>query len=117
MSVLRDFVLLQGSRRIDQRGAANRDTYHRTFNGIELAATKRLKHRWMGRFGVSWNRAREFFDDPSKAVVDPTPITVEPRVNGSLLTVPTAGSGKSQIYLTLSSYQLTANGSTRVRGG
>ena len=30
-----------------------------TFNGIEIAATKRLKNRWMGRFGFSWNqRAR-----------------------------------------------------------
>ena len=89
---------------------ANRDGYHKTFNGIELAATKRLKNRWMGRFGFSWNRAREYFDDPSTAVVDPTPITAEPRVDGALVTVPTAGSGKSQIYLTLPSYQFTANG-------
>jgi Carboxypeptidase regulatory-like domain/TonB-dependent Receptor Plug Domain len=89
---------------------ANRDGYHKTFNGIELAATKRLKNRWMGRFGFSWNTAREYFDDPSTSIVDPTPITLDPRVNGSLVTVPTAGSGKSQIYLTLPSYQFTANG-------
>jgi hypothetical protein len=89
---------------------ANRDGYHKTFNGIELAATKRLKNRWMGRFGFSWNKAREYFDDPATSIVDPTPITLDPRVNGSLVTVPTAGSGKSQIYLTLPSYQFTANG-------
>ncbi len=64
----------------------------------------------MGRFGFSWNRAREYFDDPSTSIVDPTPITADPRVNGGLVTVPTAGSGKSQIYLTLPSYQFTANG-------
>lgn len=89
---------------------ANREGYHKTFNGLELAATKRLSNRWMARFGYSWNRAREYFDDPSKAIVDPTPITADPRVDGGLVTVPTAGSGKSQIYLTLPTYQFTANG-------
>ncbi|HMC75987.1 MAG TPA: TonB-dependent receptor [Vicinamibacterales bacterium] len=89
---------------------ANRDGYHRTFNGIELAATKRLKNRWMGRFGFSWNRAREYFDDPSTSIVDPTPLTADPQSNGGIVTVPTAGSGKSQIYLTLPSYQFAANG-------
>ena len=89
---------------------ANRDGYHRTFNGLELAATKRLRNRWMARLGFSWNRSREYFDDPSTSIVDPTPITVDPQVNGGLVTVPTAGSGKSQIYLTLPSYQFSANG-------
>jgi hypothetical protein len=89
---------------------ANRDGYHRTFNGLEIAATKRLANRWMGRFGFSWNRSREYFDDPSTSIVDPTPLTSDPQVNGGLVTVPTAGSGKSQIYLTLPRYQFTANG-------
>ncbi|HYT69578.1 MAG TPA: TonB-dependent receptor [Vicinamibacterales bacterium] len=89
---------------------ANRDGYHRSFNGVEFAATKRLSNRWMGRFGYSWNRSREYFDDPSKSIVDPTPLTSDPLRNGGLVTVPTAGSGKSQIYLTLPSYQFTANG-------
>jgi hypothetical protein len=64
----------------------------------------------MGRFGYSWNRSREYFDDPSRSIVDPTPLTADPQFNGGLVTVPTAGSGKSQIYLTLPTYQLTANG-------
>lgn len=89
---------------------ANREGYYRVFNGLELSATKRLSNRWMGRFGFSWNRAREYFDDPSKSIVDPTPLTADPQVNGGLVTVPTTGSGKSQIYLTLPSYQFTANG-------
>jgi hypothetical protein len=89
---------------------ANRKGYHRTFNGLELSATKRLSNRWMGRFGFSWNRSREYFDDPSQSIVDPTPLTADPQVNGGIVTVPTAGSGKSQIYLTLPSYQFTANG-------
>jgi hypothetical protein len=89
---------------------ANRKGYHRTFNGLEVAATKRLANRWMGRFGFSWNRDREYFDDPSQSIVDPTPLASDPHVNGGLVTVPTTGSGKSQIYLTLPTYQFMANG-------
>ena len=96
---------------------ANRDGYHRSFNGLELAATKRLRNNWMARFGFAWNRSREYFDDPSTAIVDPTPITVDPLANGGLVTVPTTGSGKSQIYLTLPSYQFSANGYYQWRWG
>jgi hypothetical protein len=88
----------------------NRKGYHRGFNGLEIAATKRLSNRWMGRFAYSWNRAREYFDDPSTSIIDPTPLTSDPLVNGGLFTVPTAGSGKSQIYLTAPTYQFVANG-------
>jgi hypothetical protein len=89
---------------------SNREGYHRSFNGLEVSATKRLANRWMGRFGFSWNSETEYFDDPSKSIVDPTPLTSDPLVNGGTVTVPTAGSGKSQIYLTLPKYQFIANG-------
>jgi hypothetical protein len=89
---------------------SNREGYHQTFNGLELAATKRLANRWMSRVAFSWNDHKEYFDDPSRSIVDPTPITADPRINGAVVTVPTAGSGKSQIYLTLPKYQLAANG-------
>jgi hypothetical protein len=95
----------------------NRKGYHRSFTGLELAATKRLRNNWMARLGFSWNRAREHFDDPATAIVDPTPITVDPLVNGGLFTVPTTGSGKSQIYMTLPSYQFSANGFYQWRWG
>jgi hypothetical protein len=96
---------------------ANRDGYHRTYNGLELAATKRLRNNWMARFGFSWNRSREYFDDPATSIVDPTPLTVDPQVHGGLVTVPTTGSGKSQIYMTLPSYQFVANGYYQWRWG
>jgi hypothetical protein len=89
---------------------SNRKGYHRTFNGLELSATKRLSQHWMGRFGFSWNHDREYFDDPSTSIVDPTPVTADPQVHGGVVTVPTGGSGKSQIYLTLPTYQFVANG-------
>ena len=106
------YYSLQADRAPEGAGTltANRKGYHSTFNGIELAATKRLSNRWMGRFGFSWNRHREYFDDPALSISDPTPITADPQAHGGLVTVPTAGSGKSQIYLTLPAYQFTANG-------
>lgn len=82
---------------------ANRDGYHRTYNGLELAAAKRLRNNWMARFGFSWNRSREYFDDPSTSIVDPTPTTVDPQVNGGLMPVP--------------GYQFIANGFYQWRWG
>jgi hypothetical protein len=88
----------------------NRDGYHRTFNGLEVSATKRLANRWMGRFGYSWNNEREYFDNPSTAIVDPTSTLIDPHIDGGVVTRPTSGSGKSQIYMTAPRYQFIANG-------
>ena len=88
----------------------NRKGYHRTFNGVELSATKRLADRWMGRFGFSWNNEREYFDDPSTSIVDPTSTSADPHIDGGTVTRATTGSGKSQIYLTAPKYQFIANG-------
>jgi hypothetical protein len=88
----------------------NRDGYHRAFRGLEFSATKRLSNRWMGRFGFSWNNEREYIDDPSTAIVDPTSTTGDPHINGGTVTRATSGSGKSQIYLTAPKYQFIANG-------
>ena len=76
---------------------ANRDGYHQQFVGFELSATKRLSNRWMARFGFSWNSAREYLDDRATAIVDPTSSTVDPQVNGGLVTVrpPAAASRRS----------------------
>jgi hypothetical protein len=89
---------------------ANRDGYHRIFNGVEVSATKRLANRWMGRFGFSWNDEREYFEDPAKSIVDPTSTTGDPHIDGGIVTRATSGSGKSQIYLTAPKYQFIANG-------
>jgi len=39
----------------------------------------------MGRFGFSWNDEKEFFDDPSRSIVDPTPLTSDPLVNAQFI--------------------------------
>jgi hypothetical protein len=88
----------------------NRPGYHRSFQGFELAATKRLADRWMARFGFSWNDEREHFTDPSLSIQDPTPIRQAPLVDGGAVIRPTSGSGKSQVYLIVPKYQFIANG-------
>ncbi|HVZ19468.1 MAG TPA: TonB-dependent receptor, partial [Vicinamibacterales bacterium] len=88
----------------------NRAGYHRTFKGLEFSATKRLANRWMGRFAYSWNDEREFFDNPATSIVDPTSTSGDPHIDGGNVVRATAGSGKSQIYLTAPRYQIVANG-------
>ena len=69
-----------------------------------------MSNRWMGRVGFSTNTHREYFDDPSVAVQDPTPSTTWPNIQGGAYVTATSGSGKSEIYLLLPRYQLTAGG-------
>jgi hypothetical protein len=95
----------------------NREGYHRRFRGFELALTKRLANRWMGRAAFSWNDEREYFDDPALSIQDPTPTTENPLVDGGEVTRLSAGSSKSEIYLTAPKYQIIANGYFQGPGG
>ena len=88
----------------------NRPDYHQRYLGLEVQATKRMSNRWMGRVGFSTNTHREYFDDPSTAVQDPTPSTTWPNIEGGAYVTQTNGSGKSEIYLLLPRYQFTAGG-------
>jgi hypothetical protein len=98
--------------------AVNRAGYHQRYRGFEFSATKRLSHHWMGRFGFSTNDWREYFDDPSKAILDPTRAPAPsaawpfagPQVNGGVVVRSSTGSGKSGIYMVAPAYQLVANG-------
>ena len=71
----------------------------------------------MARFGFSSNKHQEFFDDPAKAIQDPTPTTGSPNVDGGLVVVASSGSGKSSIYQLLPLYQFIGTGMYQVRGG
>ena len=107
----------------------NRDGYHQRFMGIELSATKRLADRWQMRLGFSTNDHKEFFDDPATSIEDPTPVCdfapalssydsrCQPLVDGGDVLRQTAGSGKSQIFLSLPKYQFIANGMYQARWG
>lgn len=87
----------------------NRDGYTQRYNGFEVSATKRLSNRWMARFGFSTNSHREYFDSAA-AMTDPTPNPGAPNIDGGDVVRATAGSGKSNIYMVLPSYQFIANG-------
>jgi len=93
------------------------DGYHQRFLGAEVSATKRLSNRWMARFGFSSNKHQEFFDDPAKAIQDPTPGPTSPNVNGGLVVVQSGGSGKSGIYQLLPLYQFIATGMYQAPAG
>ena len=88
----------------------NRPGYHQRYLGFEVQATRQLSNRWMGRVAFSTNSHREFFDDPSLAVQDPTTSTTWPNIAGGQYVTQTSGSGKSEIYLLLPRYQFTAAG-------
>jgi hypothetical protein len=104
----------------------NRAGYHQRYWGMELSATKRLANRWMARFGFSTNDWREYFDDPSLSIIDPTKAPAlrtpnrpyaGPQIDGGLVVRKSGGSGKSNIFLVAPKYQLVANGSYEWRWG
>ena len=98
----------------------NRQGYHQRYLGFEFSATKRMSNHWMARFGFSTNDWREYFDDLSVSIVDPTrapaPAITQgrqfagPQIDGGLVVRKAAGSGKSNIYLVAPKYQFVANG-------
>jgi hypothetical protein len=86
-----------------------RKDYHQRFLGFEASAVKRMSNKWMARFGFSTNSHREYFDSPD-AIEDPTPSPASPNIDGGIVVTQTGGSGKSNIYMVLPQYQVTANG-------
>ena len=87
----------------------NRPDYYQDYLGFEIQATKRLSNRWMARVGFSSNRHTENFDGDA-ALQDPGPSTTWPNINGGAYVTATSGSGKSEIFLILPRYQLSASG-------
>ncbi|HUF24214.1 MAG TPA: TonB-dependent receptor [Vicinamibacterales bacterium] len=86
-----------------------RPDYYQRFNGLEVAATKRLSNRWMARFGFSTNSHREYFDSLG-AMTDPTPSAGSPNKSGGHVLRQSGGSGKAGIYQVLPTYQFIATG-------
>ena len=94
--------------------------YHQRYLGFEIAATKRMSNNWMMRAGFSTNDHREYLES-SAATEDPTPyFTVNkayPNKDGGPVMVPSAGSGKSSIYMVLPKYQFVVNGAYQAKWG
>ena len=87
----------------------NRPDYSQRYLGFEVQAVKRLSNRWMARLGFSSNRHTEHFDSDA-ALQDPGASTTFPNVNGGAYVTGTSGSGKSEIFLVLPRYQISASG-------
>ena len=107
-------VLPPGNGRED----TNREGYHQRYWGFEVAARKRMSDRWMGRVGFSVNDHREYFDDPSRSIEDPTPVArdgltgtaASPLRDGGLVLTRSEGTGKEDFYFLPAKYQFVANG-------
>jgi hypothetical protein len=102
-----------------------REGYHQRYLGLEVSATKRLSNRWSARVGFSANSWREYFDDPSKAILDPTRAAspsaafpfAGPQVDGGAVLSMTTSSGGNAVYTVAPGYQIAANGSYEVLWG
>jgi hypothetical protein len=101
----------------------NRQGYHQQYFGIEASATKRLSNRWAAHVGFSTNNWSEYFDDPSKSILDPTPAPAPslnrpfagPQVAGGAIASLSSGTGQSSVYMVAPGYQLDANGTVQIK--
>jgi len=102
-----------------------RDGYRQQYLGFEISATKRLSSRWMARFAFSTNDWREYFDDPSKAILDPTRAPSSSlafpfagaQVDGGTVARATTSSSGNAVYMVAPAYQISANGLYQVIWG
>jgi hypothetical protein len=102
-----------------------RDGYQQRYLGLELSATKRLSNRWMARVGLSTNSWSEHFDDPSKAILDPTRAPspspafpfAGPQVDGGAVARATTTASGNGIYMVAPGYQISAGGLYQVYWG
>jgi len=91
----------------------NRDDYSRTYNGAELALTKRLSNRWMGRVALTWANWVE--NVGPGAIQNPTRHDFDPLDDGGQVVVQGGGSGK--INYRNAKWQLNVNGMYQVGMG
>jgi Carboxypeptidase regulatory-like domain/TonB-dependent Receptor Plug Domain len=106
----------------------NRPDYHRTYNGVELTAVKRLANRWMGRVGIGYNSWKESFNGRN-GILDPLPtvydtygyspfgstILTDAKKSGGQIGYYSSGSGT--VYWLPSKWQLSANALYQIGGG
>lgn len=79
---------------------SNQPGYHQTYNGIEVAAVKRLSNKWMMRLAGSFNNHREYYDILQTYTGNPTRRDTDPLVQGGQVAPRTSGSGAGDIFLT-----------------
>jgi hypothetical protein len=106
---------------------SNRPDYHRSYNGIELTALKRLSNRWMGRVGFGYNNWTESFDGTG-GIQNPLPVLYDGYGYYGLSTALTDAkksggqvgyysSGSGTVYWMPSKWQLSANALYQIGAG
>jgi hypothetical protein len=75
----------------------NRPGYNRTFNGLELTATKRLSNNWMMRAGFGYSNWVEHFDGTA-GIQNPSHTDLDPQMDGGQVLLQGSGSGKTNYY-------------------
>jgi hypothetical protein len=96
----------------------NRTGYSQRYVGLEVAATKRMSNHWKARVALSTNEWREYFDDPSTAIVDPTKAPAPsafrpfagPQNDGGPVLQLASGTGQSSVYMVAPKYQMALDG-------
>jgi hypothetical protein len=87
----------------------NRPDYSQQYLGFEVQATKRMSDRWMARIAFATNQHTEHFDGTA-GIQDPGASLTWNNINDGAFMTGTSGSGKSEIYLILPRYQVSATG-------
>jgi len=86
--------------------------YYTDYHGVEVALVKRLSDRWMGRFSIGYNNAREHFTSLAGRYDtngNPTPTVSEPLIDGGQFApVSSASSGSGSVYVN-AKWQMNAN--------
>jgi hypothetical protein len=85
--------------------------YYTDYQGLEFGVVKRLSNRWMARVGLSWNNAREHFEEAAgkyDANGNPTRTVSEPLMDGGQFAPQSSGSGSGTIYIN-AKWQFNAN--------
>lgn len=89
----------------------NFDDYATTFDGVELALTKRMSNRWMARVAVAWNNPREHYDMavPVNETGNPTRSDTFPLISGGQWAPRSGGSGSGDVFIN-QRWNFNANG-------
>lgn len=91
----------------------NRPDYSRSYNGLELAMTKRLSNRWMARAAFTYNDWK--LNVGPGAVINPTHHDLDPQIDGTQHMEFAVGSGKN--YYTNAKWQVNFNAMYQLPAG
>ncbi len=100
----------------NSRILTNFDGYRVTYNGLELAAVKRMSNRWMARVAFAYNNPREYWDNDRNVLGNPTRTDTSHLVDGVQYAPRSAGSGSGDAFVN-GKWQVNINGAYQMPYG